>query len=37
VLAVAPINVWNRIAIPTRMAVPPLEVAEPELAKAAAG
>jgi alkylhydroperoxidase family enzyme len=28
VLAIATINVWNRIAIPTRMAVPPLEVAE---------
>jgi AhpD family alkylhydroperoxidase len=26
VLAIATINVWNRIAIPTRMAVPPLEV-----------
>ena len=29
VLAIATINVWNRIAIPTRMATPPLETAVP--------
>lgn len=29
VLAIATINVWNRIAIPTRMATPPLEAAVP--------
>lgn len=36
VLAIATINVWNRIAIPTRMATPALDSADPALLESAA-